>query len=165
MDDVIIIRPSGKYALTRLVVTLFTVETIYALLFVLFLSLQTSTFNDRNFIIVLWLSHTLKFFILAAMLVDVIIRYLSMHYYITNHHLIVNRGIVNNDEKVYELRQVRKLSVFQDSLGKRFNYGNVRLLLGARGFEEHIELVNITNPRKIAKEIEQYLGNEKEPVN
>jgi len=91
MDDVIIIRPSGKYALTRLVVTLFTVETIYALLFVLFLSLQTSTFNDRNFIIVLWLSHTLKFFILAAMLVDVIIRYLSMHYYITNHHLIVNR--------------------------------------------------------------------------
>ncbi len=159
MDDVIIIRPSGKYVLLRVVVTIFGVETIYALLFAMYFWLRPGQTMTKVIILGLWVLHTLKFFLLVALVTDIIIRCLSMHYYITRHHLIINRGIVNNEEKVYELQQVRKLSISQDYLGKRLNYGNVQLLLGARGFEEDIVLHNITNPREVVKVIEQYLGD------
>lgn len=157
MDDVIIIRPSGKYALLRLLATIFATETIYAFCFIVLLLIQTGPV-DRVYIIGLWLLHTAKFIILIGFCTDIIIRYLSMHYYIARSHLIINRGIINNEEKVYEISQVRKLSVAQDSIGKRLNFGNVHLLLGEKGFEEEITLLNITNPRVIAKEIEKYLG-------
>jgi uncharacterized membrane protein YdbT with pleckstrin-like domain len=159
MDDVIIIRPSGKYALTRLLFTIFAAESIYALAFIIILISQTSATIDRNVVIGMWAAHTLKFILLVGFTTDIIIRYLSMHYYISRHHLIVNRGIINNEEKIYELNQVRKLSVTQDNVGKRMNYGNVHLLLGEKGFEEEIVMTNITNPRNVVKEIEQYLGD------
>ncbi|MEK7603397.1 MAG: PH domain-containing protein [Patescibacteria group bacterium] len=157
MDDVVIIRPSGKFALLRLLATIFATETVYAFCFVVLLLLQTGSV-DRGYVIGLWLLHTAKFVLLIGFCTDIIIRYLSMHYYIARNHLIINRGIINNEEKVYELSQVRKLSVTQDSVGKRLNFGNVHLLLGEKGFEEEITLVNITNPRGITKEIERYLG-------
>jgi len=161
MDDVVIIRPSGKFALLRLLSTIFATETIYAFCFIVLLLLQTGSI-DRGYVIGLWLLHTAKFVLLVGFCTDIIIRYLSMHYYITRNHLIINRGIINNEEKVYELSQVRKLSVTQDSVGKRLNFGNVHLLLGEKGFEEEITLLNITNPRVIAKEIEQYLGTSRQ---
>lgn len=159
MDDVVIIRPSGKYVLLRLIMTIFVVESVYGLLFLAYFSLNPDQALTRPIMISLWIFHSIKFFILVALLTDIIIRYLSMHYYITRHHLIINRGIVNNEEKVYELQQVRKLSISQDYMGKKLNYGNVHLLLGARGFEENILLHDITSPREAVKAIEQYLGD------
>ncbi len=159
MDDVTIIRPSARYVLFRILFTLFAVETCYALIFAVYFLVRPDQVFDRAFLVSLWFVHTLKFILLAMFIADIIIRYLSTQYFITKHHLIVSRGIVTDDEKLYELKQVRKISVFQDGMGKRMGYGSVKMLLGARGFEERILLLNIANPHKIAKEIEKYLGN------
>ena len=158
MDDVIVIQPSGKYVLLRMLVTLFAVETVYAMLFVLFMLGAPAGGYDRAFIGIMWVVHALKFILLAFLLADIVIRYLNERYYVTKHHLIVSRGIIGEEEKVIELNQLRKLSSSQDFFGRKLGYGSVVLLLGARGYEETVTLKNVVHPKKIVKKVEQYLG-------
>lgn len=160
MSKMQLIRPSARYLLVRMLATFFVVDTIYALIIITTLSLNVYQSFSAPALVALLILHTVKFVILALILADLVIRFLSVRYYVTKHHLIFGSGVMNNEEKTYELSQIRRISVYQDWLGKRLNYGTVHLLLTAPGFEEKIHLVNVSNPSNAAAEIEKFLGSD-----
>lgn len=156
MDNVIVIKPSARYVIFRTLAILFAFDTLFAAGIILTLVLNPS-FDRQLFGIILLIAHTLKFFIIAMFIADTIIRYLSNRFFIVKHHLILDRGIMMEDEKVYELHQIRKINVFQDWFGHSMNYGNIHLVFGDKGYEEKVVLMNVATPKKIAKELEKYL--------
>lgn len=156
MDNVIVIQPSARYVLLRILATMFILDTLFATGLVLTLLLFPE-YDRKWFGSILLVIHTFKFTILAFLTSDVIIRYLSNRYYLVKHHLIIDKGLVTADQKVYELHQIRKINVFQDWAGNSMNYGNLHMIFGDKGYEESVIMMNIAEPRKIAKELEKYL--------
>ncbi len=159
MNDMHMIRPSARYLIARMAITFFAVESIYALIIIASLSYNLNTSFTTAALIGLLLIHTIKFIILIFLLADLVIRFLSVRYYVTNNHLVVGSGIVNNQEKTYELSQVKKVEVYQDWLGKKFDYGTIISLFTAPGFDETLRLVNVASPHKGAEILEKHLSD------
>ena len=122
-----------------------------------------STYGTGLIIGLLFL-HSIKFIFLVFLLSDIVIRFLSVRYYITKHHLIIGSGIVHNEEKTYELNQLKSVSVYQDWVGKRFNYGSIHLIFTAPSYTEEFSLTNVASPQKAAQELEKFLGEDQMPV-
>lgn len=157
MFDVTIVKPSAKYLLLRILLSLFAIETIYALVIVVYVFVQSSTNMDRNFILFLLLVHTIKFVALAIIIGGITIDHLRSRFYISKHHLITDKGLLSEEDKIYELKSLKHVSTNQDMIGKRLHYGNIYLTFGARGYEEDVVLHSITNPHHIAQQFEKYL--------
>lgn len=160
MNDMYMIRPSARYMLVRLGGTFLVVDSIYALLIVVALSSTIYTDYPTPTIVSLLVLHVIKFLFLVFLLSDVVIRFLSVRYYVTKHHLIVGSGIVSNDQETFELSQIRKVEIYQDWMGRKLNYGTLKLELTAPGYERKLNLVNVANPTGGAKEIEKFLGTD-----
>jgi membrane protein YdbS with pleckstrin-like domain len=158
MFDVTIVKPSAKYLILRLILSIFAIETIYAMVIIVYVVIQASTSMDRNFILLLLLAHLVKFFALVIVVGGTTIDHLRSRYYISKHHLITDRGLLSEEDKIFELKSLKHVSINQDFIGKRLHYGNIYLTFGARGYEEDVILRSITNPHHIAKVFEKYIS-------
>ncbi len=159
MFDVTVIRPNAKFLLLRVLLILFTADTIFAFLVVMYLLVLPNTTTDRFFLIILLALHTLKFLVVAVMIGGVITDYLKSRFYISKHHLIQDKGLLNEEDKVYELKFLKSIKLNQDALGKRLHYGNIRLDFASRGYEDRITLFAVSNPHHIVKEFEKHLND------
>ena len=158
MDQVVIVKPSAVFLLIRLVMTLFMVETLYGLCFVAYLFLSNIYSIEQTFIYFIWILQIIKFIATMYILSDIGVRYLNSRYYIADYHMLSEKGLMNNQEKVYELNSLRKVMLEQDWLGRKLGYGNVKLILGARGYAEELVLRAIATPRRIKEALDARLG-------
>jgi membrane protein YdbS with pleckstrin-like domain len=79
-------------------------------------------------------------------------------YYITERQLIVRKGIANIDEHVYELDNIRHVRLFQDVIGRQFDFGHLELLIATAGLTETLRLVDLKSPEHYESVFRNYLG-------
>ncbi len=155
-DKIHVMRQSSYFMTFEVALTVFLIETAYALIFLSVFILNPSSESVRMYVLVLWALHGIKFFILVFYIVQILVRYLSGSYMITNKHLHVQRGILEADEEIYDLDQIKSVSLHQTWWGRKFHYGTITISLGARGLEKELSFYAITNPHKYVRIFEKH---------
>ncbi len=138
-----------------LVIALF--DGTYMVVAILLLALATPAFLVP-FVVVLVLLQLIKAGGEIYYMLAITLKWIGSFGYMVGHHLVIHRGIVTVDEKVYELNNLRTIAVEQGVLGRWFNYGDIMLTIAQAGVQEQVRLVGIADPRKYEKQFEQFLG-------
>ena len=130
----------------RLALLLFLVDTAYDLLFFGIVLLPPSQQFHGSVLILFWTAHTVKYVAMTYLLLKVVFQWSNRGHYVNGHYLIERQGVVSVTEKQHELEQLKSVTVQQDWLGKRFNYGTITLKLAASGYSETVVLPDVHNP-------------------
>lgn len=153
-----VLRRSVAALALRIFLLLFLIDTVYALLFILFVILAPPVEYYFGFFVLLWVSHTIKSMIVTALLLGILLQWLSRTYVVDDKHLTVHSGVYALSEKVYELNQLKHVKIHQDWLGRLFHFGTLTLEISSSGFYETLELDDIADPREFKRElVEKYI--------
>lgn len=86
----------------------------------------------------------------------IVLKWMSTIYILQEKQLVMRFGIFNATEKMYDLRNIRNVSINQNILGKLFNYGDLVIITSASGgYQEKIYLSGITNPKKYKHHLQE----------
>ncbi len=149
----------------RLFMIVFLIDTVYALLFIIFFyfgSLDVVDFSNTvntGFIVFLWIAHTLKFIVIAYFLLKFLADYMQTDYIITKTHLTVEAGLINTKTYQYELTQLKEINVTQGPMGRALHYGDIELQFGALGFHKNVILREVTHPHRYQRELKNFLDH------
>lgn len=149
----------------RLFMVVFLIDTLYALLFILYFYFTSLDFGDfsnglsSGFITFLWIVHTLKFAVIAFFLIKFVTDHLETNYIVTKSHLKVEKGAITTKSNEYELKQLKEINIYQGPTGKILHYGDIELQFGALGFHKIVRLHEISNPHKYQRQLRTYLDN------
>jgi membrane protein YdbS with pleckstrin-like domain len=143
-----ILKRNALALVIRIILLLFLVDTLYALLILLFVKITPVPTDFVAIALFLWALHTLKYIFITAVLLRLLVQWLGTLYIMEGKLLTISTGVYAVKEKVYELNRIKSVSVQQDWIGRRFHYGNLTLELGSSGYHEAIELRDIQNPRQ-----------------
>ncbi len=145
----------------RIFLSLFLLDTVLVLVILLLLSLGArpdSTLSLSAALLIVWGVHTGLFFLIAFLTLFVFLRWGMMRVRVDGHdHLLIRSGVIHTDEQMYELRQLRQLSIHQSWLGRLFGYGDVLLEFGELGFGGTVRLREVRDPVHYEKFFERYL--------
>lgn len=151
------LQPSVIVLLFRLLGAIFLLDTVYSFLILGFFGLNNVHDWHDPYILFLWLAGIAKYLIITVMAVKIFAQWASRNYFIRGHHMIERLGLVNITETTHELSQVKSVIVRQTWLGRRFNYGTIKLsLAGGTGAEEVI-LRDINNPTRYKNYFDQHM--------
>jgi uncharacterized membrane protein YdbT with pleckstrin-like domain len=109
--------------------------------------------TDISFIIFLTLSYILQ----IVLIYSVLLHWLNKRYYFETTHLIVRRGIFNTTERIYDLTNLKSLSVSQGLFGKLFHYGALEIVIASPSITESVYLSEVPNPRKLELQLKKFL--------
>ncbi len=119
----------------------------FFLMKVYFLELPLVLDLHRNIILLLAVLHIGKSIIQIGFLLMITLRWVGKSYFITDKHLIKHDGVFTVAEKMYDLDNIRSVTVHQSTLGKLLHYGDVVIETSASGgYMDQIMLVGISNP-------------------
>lgn len=151
------VRGSVILLTLRVFGVLFFVDTAFALVIALgiFFGIDTAYYN--LFVIFLWLLHTVKFFIELYLVLSFVLPWATTTYYIADHQLIQCGGIVNVDQKIYELTKLREVDEAESWLGKLFNYGTIHGTVSVSGFSDQFVMPGIADAKKYERILRDYL--------
>lgn len=164
-NDNTVIKSSPLALGFRLFMIIFLIDTVYALLFIIFFyfsSLDFVNFSNgvsTGFILFLWFAHTVKFAVIAYFLIQFVTDFLSTDYVVTKSQLKVEKGTINTKLYQYELKQLKEINVYQGPIGKWLHYGDIELQFGALGFHKNVTLREIAHPHRYQRELKNYLDN------
>lgn len=128
-------------------------------LVVIALLLSALSFNfGRVFVILIGFLVLIKMVVLLTIMMRTASVWSTETYYITERQLIHRKGIVNIDEHVYELDNIRHVRLFQDFLGRQFDFGHIELLVATAGLTETIRLTDLKSPEHYEKVFQNYIG-------
>lgn len=86
----------------------------------------------------------------------IVMRWVKRTYRIEEQLLVKQEGMFSVSEKVYDLSNVRSVSIRQSFLGKMFHYGNVTFETSASGgYKDNITVSGIADPQQFAQALEQ----------
>lgn len=151
------LQPSVVVILLQLLVMLFLLDTVMAALIAGFYALNNVHEWHNTYIAVLLLLHTVKYLFVTAIVVKLFSQWAGRSYYIHGHHLIERLGLVNITETTYELSQVKSVIIQQPWLGRRFNYGTIKLSFAGGGETKQLILRDINNPARYKAYIDQHM--------
>lgn len=153
-------QPSIILIVLKLLASLFIVDTLYALLllgFLGFLGLNNVHQWHTAYVVFLVLVHTIKYVIVAGLVIQQFTEWAGRAYYLSGHHLVERIGLVNITETTHELSQVKSVVLSQTWVGRHFNFGTIKLSFVGNGKEKILALRNITNPGKYKKYFDEHL--------
>lgn len=151
------LQPSVIVLLFRLLGAIFLLDTIYAVFVLGFFGLGNVHDWHDPYVGFLWVAQIAKYLIISVIAVQIFAQWAGRAYYLSGHHLIERLGIVNITETTYELSQVKSVILHQSWLGRRFNYGTIRLSLAGSNQQQEIILRDINNPMRYKTHFDQHL--------
>lgn len=151
------LQPSVVVLLFRLLGAIFLLDTIYGLFILGFFGLGNVHDWHDPYVGFLWIAQIAKYFVITAIAIQVFAQWAGRAYYLSGHHLIERLGIVNITETTYELSQVKSVIVHQSWLGRRFNYGTIKLSFAGSNQQQEIILRDINNPMRYKVHFDQHL--------
>ncbi|MCL5797364.1 MAG: PH domain-containing protein [Patescibacteria group bacterium] len=87
----------------------------------------------------------------------IVFRWVGNSYHITDKHLVHHEGVINCNEKIYDLDIVRSVSIQQSWLGKIFRYGTVNIEISASGgYTDQVTLFGVSNPQQYEKMLRRH---------
>jgi uncharacterized membrane protein YdbT with pleckstrin-like domain len=156
LSEPILIPRNPMALITRMIGLVFFFDVIVALV-LLVLSLLTFVSTPTLLIAVGLLVLVKAGILMAAMLRSAGI-WSVQSFYLTERQLIHRKGIANVDEHIYELDNIRHVRLFQDFLGRQFDFGHLELLVATAGLTETIRLTDLKNPEHYERVFQNYLG-------
>lgn len=138
--------------------TVFLVETAYGIVILGYIALRSDVEYDFAAILSLLGLQGLKFFALAYLIGQILIQDLSLTLIISGHYLIKTSGYIVEHEKIYDLGQLRSISVDQGWSGKIMHSGTLKLIFGARGYTETLSITGVHEPKHYENILEGYLN-------
>ena len=100
----------------------------------------------------------IRFVIIALVLGKMASNWAEVGYYLTDRAIIVRRGLANVFENTYELGNIRHVYMFQDFIGRMYDYGHIQLIIATMGLEEKVRLTDVKDPAHYKTLFEKYLG-------
>jgi len=134
---------------------------IYALFLIIFLT--NTPFESINFTLLTLLGVFL--FLVACngiFVLSTILSRLATDYYISEHSLILHKGILHVEEDIYELGYIRAVKRTQSWFGKLFHYGDLIVTLATASYTKDIRLRGIHKPKKYEKILEEFIARQKQ---
>lgn len=141
----------------RLLAILFMLDVIYAVIIVGFLGLNDLHEWHNSYVLFLLLAQIVKYLLLSVLVIRLFVDWAGRSYYLSGHHLIERIGLITITETTHELSQVKSVVVKQGWLGRRFNYGTIRLSLAGSDEQNEVKLTEINNPYKYKQYFDEHL--------
>ncbi len=147
-----LIRGSVVVMVWQLVIFLIFTDAIYTLintflLQVYFLQLTLPFDLHHKILLLLTLLHIGKSIIQIGFVVIIVTHWVGRSYYIIEKHLIKRQGLFSIKEKIYDLGNIRSVTVNQSFLGKLLHFGDVVIETSASGgYMDKIFVTGIANP-------------------
>lgn len=151
------LQPSVLVIVLRILGVIFLLDTAMALAIMGFYALNNAHEWHNAYIGILLLAHTFKYVVITITVVKLFANWAGRAYYLTDHHLIERLGLVNTTESTYELTQVESVIVQQTWLGRRFNYGTIKVKLSGGKKQTDLLLRDIHNPERYKDYFDQYM--------
>lgn len=151
------LQPSVLVIVLRLLAVLFMLDIIYAFIILGFFSLNDLHDWHNSYILFLWLVHAAKYLIITFAVIKLFAQWAGRNYYLSGHHLIERLGLFNITETTHELSQVKSIVVRQTWLGRRFNYGIIKLSFAGAAVEQEIIIRDVNDPIKYKKYFDEHL--------
>lgn len=143
------IRSSILILMLRLFLVMFVVDVIYSVAEIYFLDLDASIGIHRFIINAMFVTHIVKNIMLIYFVISIVSKWISNVYYVTETYLIKHEGILNNKEKIIDLKNLRSVTVNQGFFGKLFHNGTITLTTSASGgYSDEINLTEVDRPEK-----------------
>lgn len=151
------IQPSALVIVLRLLAALFLLDVVYAFTVLGFFALNDLHDWHNSYILFLFLVHAVKYLIITVVVIRLFADWAGRAYYLSGHHLIERLGLINITETTYELSQVKSVVVKQGWLGRRFNYGTIKLTLAGPREQQEVRLREINSPYRYKEYFDQHL--------
>ena len=151
------LQPNVLVVVLRLLAALFLLDTTYALLLFGFFALNDVHEWHSSYIALMILVLAIKYGITAVFTTKLFADWAGRAYYLSGHHLFERLGLVNITETTYELSQVKSVIVHQSWLGRRFNYGTIKLSFAGSDKQQEIMLRDVNNPMKYKRYFDDHL--------
>ena len=119
----------------------------FSLLRIYFLKL-TLPFNIHHFVVLLLaFIHVFKSVIQIFFIISTILHWRGKSFFLTEKHLVKHQGIFSIQEKVYDLNNIRSVTIKQSFLGKIFHFRDVIIETSASGgYKNKILVAGIADP-------------------
>lgn len=143
--------------LLKLLAAIFMLDVVYGYLILGFLGLDNLHGWHTPYIYVLFATNILKNFLMTAVVIRLFVDWAGRSYYLSGHHLIEHVGLINITETTHELSQVKSVVIHQPWIGRRFNYGTIRLTLAGTGGNQEVIIRDVNNPARYKQYFDQHL--------
>ena len=146
------IRTSITIIVLHLIVLLLATDLIYtainAILLRIFFLKFALPFDLHKFILLfLFILHITKTIFHIALTLFIVFRWVNRTYQIDEKQLIKKEGLFSISEKIFDLNNIRSITVHQSFLGKLFHFGDVTIETSASGgYQNKIIVSGIANP-------------------
>ena len=152
------IRSSVLILILRLFLVMFIVDAVYSIAEIYFLDLDVILELHRFIINAMFVTHIIKNIVLIYFVLNIVSKWISNVYYVTETYLIKHEGILNNKEKIIDLKNLRSVAVNQGFFGKLFHNGTITLTTSASGgYNDEINLIEVDRPEKYKEFFQQCL--------
>lgn len=114
---------------------------------------------DLHHMIVLLLAivHIIKSIFQIFFIVATVLNWIGKSFYLVEKHLIKHQGLISKKEKIYDLNNIRSVTVKQTLLGKLLHFGDVVVETSASGgYKDKILIGGIANPEKFEEKLRHY---------
>ncbi|HSX28763.1 MAG TPA: PH domain-containing protein [Candidatus Saccharimonadales bacterium] len=101
---------------------------------------------------------SLKAVMVIAFILKMSLHWVPDNYEITERQLIKKKGIANKEDKIYELANIRHVTVHESFIGRQLEYGDIELLVATAGLNEIIRLTDVKDPHHFEEVFTEYLG-------
>lgn len=151
------IRRSVVLLGARIFLVLFIADSIYGLLLAALAFGYIPANLVSSYAVLLWIIHTLKSFLIIYLILYLVLKWISTIYYISEEHLIRQRGVLNIKENLYQLQDIEAVSMNQSWLGRLFNFGDVHITFMIARQKEEVELYATNSPQKYERLFSHYV--------
>lgn len=151
------LQPSVLVIVLRLLGVIFLLDTAMAFAIAGFYALNNVSQWHNAYIGVLLLAHTFKYAVITVAVVKLFADWAGRTYYLAGHQLVERLGLLTATQTTYELAQVKSVAIQQGWLGRRFNYGTIKLTFASTGNQTIILLRDINEPKRYQDYINQHL--------
>lgn len=151
------LQPSVIVLLFRLLGVIFLFDTVYSFLILGFFGLSNVHDWHNSYILLLWLTSIVKYLMITGITIKIFAQWAGRNYFVRGHHMVERLGLINITEVTHELSQVKSVIVRQTWLGRRFNYGTVKLDFAGSSPAEEVIIRDITDPAKYRKYFDQHM--------
>jgi uncharacterized membrane protein YdbT with pleckstrin-like domain len=151
------IRRSLIILITRIILVLFVTDTLYAFLLLANVAGYIPTDLIFSYGVFLWIIYTAKYLLLTYAIVKMVIDWVGTLYYVTNGHLIRQRGMLHITETVFQLADIDSAVMSQSWLGRMFNFGDVTIEFTVARQKEFVNLYAINDPQRYEDLFSRYV--------
>lgn len=151
------LRPSVVVIVMNLLAAVFLVNVVFIALLLGFFILNDLHQWHTSYIVGLIFLAIVNLAVLAGVVVQLFATWAGRNYYLLGHHLIEKRGIINITEITHELSQVKSVVSHQTWLGRRFNFGTIRLSFAGAAADKEIIIRDINDPYLYKQYFDEHL--------